>query len=523
MKRLLCILAFGFLFWSHGDRLSATAQEASATDESQALDAIARGSADLPEKVELLDEHLEKYPDSVGAHNLRGLYFIEMHRWGDAIQALERSIALSEYDRFAHYNLGIVYVMRRKWDKAEGVFYKMTKLFPDHAQALGGLGMVYLTQGKMDEGKELIDRALETRSGDDSIFANITAIYAHMSRFDEAEAVFEKWSSFRPNSPVLFEYQGHAYWHAEKYAEAEAAYFKALSGPVDRRRTPRLFRKLGDLYLTWGRYEDAMMHFRAAVESMTDSVGKVTKRHRAILAAKVARSKKSLAEKEELLRGIPAEFAANEHAALLIRLDHFIDKATERRDVEDLTALEQVARDFINRGPGHEGSRLNFVAYVFAEKEVLLDVAVDHARRSLELAEEAKTPEEICDSIPEGDPEERKRYYIAAVSDTLGWALFKQGNVVEAMEHLWRALELKPNEKTTRYHVGVTLEAQGHLEEALYFYLYSLEPASGKGKRRQDTLEDLYRRLHGSLDGLDAMIEGTRSQVVTPELLRPDR
>ena len=91
------------------------------------------------------------------------------------------------------------------------------------------------------------------------------------------------------------------------------------------------------------------------------------------------------------------------------------------------------------------------------------------------------------------------------------------------MEHLWRALELKPNEKTMRYHVGVVLEAQGHLEEASYFYLYSLDPASSKGTKRRAALEDLYRRLHGSLDGLDAMIEGTRSEAAAPELLRPNR
>ena len=88
----------------------------------------------------------------------------------------------------------------------------------------------------------------------------------------------------------------------------------------------------------------------------------------------------------------PRNSPRNEHAALLIRLDHFVHEATHdsKREVEDLTALEQAARDFIDRGPDYEGNRLNFVAYLFAEKEVLLDLAVDYARRSLELAEEAK-------------------------------------------------------------------------------------------------------------------------------------
>ncbi|HJU56672.1 MAG TPA: tetratricopeptide repeat protein, partial [Pyrinomonadaceae bacterium] len=95
------------------------------------------------------------------------------------------------------------------------------------------------------------------------------------------------------------------------------------------------------------------------------------------------------------------------------------------------------------------------------------------------------------------------------IEDLKGWALFNQNKGPEALVHLKRALSVLPEQsawwRTAQWHTGAVLEATGNREEALGAYLKAYNPAAPNPVQRA-IIEALYRRVRGSLEGLDEKI-----------------
>jgi tetratricopeptide (TPR) repeat protein len=113
------------------------------------------------------------------------------------------------------------------------------------------------------------------------------------------------------------------------------------------------------------------------------------------------------------------------------------------------------------------------------------------------------------------------------VEDVSGWALFNEDKLDEAVEHLKRAVAILPEgtpaARTSLWRLGVALERQDKKTEALSYYIKSFnagEPDPG----RRAVIEQLYRKVNGSLDGLEARIgPAPPVNVQTPAPSTPDK
>jgi tetratricopeptide (TPR) repeat protein len=71
------------------------------------------------------EQAIDKYSDAIknqasAANYLElGVAYYVAHRWQDAIQAFEQTIALDPKQAFAHYYLGILYASQGQRDKAD--------------------------------------------------------------------------------------------------------------------------------------------------------------------------------------------------------------------------------------------------------------------------------------------------------------------------------------------------------------------------------------------------------------------
>jgi tetratricopeptide (TPR) repeat protein len=95
------------------------------------------------------------------------------------------------------------------------------------------------------------------------------------------------------------------------------------------------------------------------------------------------------------------------------------------------------------------------------------------------------------------------------IEDLAGWSLFNQDKMSEALMHLRRALSVLPENsawwRAAQWHLGTTLAATGNQQQALAAYLKGYNPAQPDPVRRA-IIETLYRKVNGSLDGLDARL-----------------
>ncbi|HEU5130656.1 MAG TPA: carboxypeptidase-like regulatory domain-containing protein, partial [Pyrinomonadaceae bacterium] len=84
--------------------------------------------------------------------------------------------------------------------------------------------------------------------------------------------------------------------------------------------------------------------------------------------------------------------------------------------------------------------------------------------------------------------------------------LFNDEKYSEAAVHLKKATEMLPAEtpawRTALWHLGATLEQSGQKEQALEAYIKSYKGEPAPSAVRRSVIEQLYKRINGSLDGL---------------------
>ncbi len=100
------------------------------------------------------------------------------------------------------------------------------------------------------------------------------------------------------------------------------------------------------------------------------------------------------------------------------------------------------------------------------------------------------------------------------IEDVAGWALFNQDKLDEAADHLKRAVAILPDgtpaARSALWHLGATLERQDKKSEALSYYIKSYNSGEADPVRRL-VIEQLYRKVNGSLEGLEERIGAAAS------------
>ena len=95
------------------------------------------------------------------------------------------------------------------------------------------------------------------------------------------------------------------------------------------------------------------------------------------------------------------------------------------------------------------------------------------------------------------------------IEDTAGWTLFNLDKADEAVVRLRRAVSVLPENtpmwRASLWRLGAALEASGNQTEALAAYIKSFDRRDPDPVRRI-VIEALYRKVNGSLDGLDEKI-----------------
>jgi hypothetical protein len=112
------------------------------------------------------------------------------------------------------------------------------------------------------------------------------------------------------------------------------------------------------------------------------------------------------------------------------------------------------------------------------------------------------------------------------IEDISGWSLFQQDKLDDAVDHLRRAVNVLPAGtpalQNALWHLGAALERQDKKEEALGYYIKSYNAGSPDVVRRA-VIEQLYRKINGSLEGLEERIgAASQSAVNAPMTASPE-
>jgi tetratricopeptide (TPR) repeat protein len=486
-----------------------------------------------------------------------GEFFLAIEDANEANRLAELAVQLAPESAPAHQALGAARHIGLRLDDAESEYSRALALDPKSAAARVALADLKRAAGKHDQALALYREQLTSTPKSNSARAGVVLSLLELGKNDEAEqelshALMEKEQA--SNLPLLV---GTAYWFtahnnaarglelAQKavtlepryswahiaLARAQIAEKRPLAAERGLRfvrqlsRFPTLDYELASMLASVGLYDEAVQEL---AHSFTIRDGQIETRLAGRIGARAASFTElmGLERRAAIFQATPADTDANaKMLKALLALQTAIDQPATRED-----ELIAIAQEFTAGTDEMRTFRQIYVAGKFLRKGVALSTVVDlmdqamsgvETALSVPAATVAVQPEELADiraralaqggtpNIPDAPRTALSGILRARIEDYAGTALFNLDKPVDAAMRFRRAVSVSPEQtplwRTALWHLGSALEASGKSDQALLYYIKSYVTGTPDPARRA-VIETVYKKVNGTLDGLDDKI-----------------
>ncbi|HVS83961.1 MAG TPA: TPM domain-containing protein [Pyrinomonadaceae bacterium] len=487
-------------------------------------------------------------------------FYLAVEDAGEANRIAELATQAAPDSAAAHYALGAARHIALRLDDAEREYARALALDPKLAAAKGALADLKRSAGKSEEALALYRELLQTDPKNNSARAGLVLSLFEAGKKDEAEqelnsALLDKDQA--RNLPLLV---GAAYWflahnNAERgldlaqkavaieprYTWAQIARARAMVAnrqPMEAERSLRFVRQFGGfptldyelatVLASIGLYDEAVTELARSF-SLKD--GQIETKLAGRNAARAASFTELLAPERRaaIFQSAPADTDRNAKMMKgLLAFTAAIDLPEGRSPKED--DVLAAAQDFIAGDDGMRTYRQLYVAGKLLKKGIALQSVVElmdkattgvEAALSVPAATVAVQPEELSDiraralaqggtpDVPEAPRSALSGLLRGRIEDTAGVALFNLDQSGEAVARLRRAVSVLPQGtplwRSAMWHLGSALEANGKSDQALLYYIKSYVAGAPDAARRS-VIENVYKKVNGTLDGLDDKI-----------------
>jgi tetratricopeptide (TPR) repeat protein len=509
------------------------------------------------EAVRVLEKAVALAPDNHRAHNSLGTAYLINLRADDAENEFRRALDINPKDEFANLNLANLARANGNHEMAVRFYRKQLELRPEDNEAHAGIAISLLALGRDEEAEEAINQARRLAPADYRFLTQLAYYYTSRRKPALARPLVEQAVRIEPRYAWAYIAKADIDLLESKYGDALATLISARTHGTFATLTFELSKSL----MTLDGYDQALEVLGPAVTINQEGEFEMT-----LGGAVKARSRRLdlLLEKERkaalFLNEHPTTQMQYRLAEALVKIAHYTKVAktsrrpaprrqsrpapsrarreqSEQQDLRNatrprraqplpdssgvitaelsagadasLTGVDELMKainTFTTLDDGRQPFRMVWVSRKLTESGVALDAAEQLARRAIAMADTATEPENSMRDAPLLDRTGRRRVFLGRAHDALGWALFKKGDVQSAVEHLTLSINSylpSAERKQAMWHLAVAMQESGDEKRALDYYIASFDPSIPTATARRAQIEALYKKLKGSLAGLD--------------------
>lgn len=361
--------------------------------------------------------------------DLQGLAYREKMQWDKAIQSFQEAVQGEPGSMEYRYHLALAFSQSGDKHNAIAAFRSLLK---ESTRSSG-------TYSEPERNNRIV------------FLRNLTFLYSEIRNFRKALEVLEELSSFAPDSndptslteKVELLRNDHQSLKALETADQAIRKFPSHAPLATLRALA-----LADL----GKGQAAAEELARAVQAETYT-GPVAWRGLASVWMEIGRADRALDALEKGLNRTPDD------PSLLFQKGAALEKVQRQDDAEKIF-LQLLEKDPSN------AEAWNFVGYMLVDSGKALDRGLEYIRKALRF-----------------EPSN------AAFLDSLGWGLFRKGELHSAVENLQKAARALPDDPTIQHHLGDALSASGRPVEAREAYEKALSSGPTAEERRQIRLK----------------------------------
>lgn len=171
---------------------------------------------------------LEVIPDWPDVLNLLAILRVHRSHEDDAVELLQRAVAIDPDYAAAHNNLGNVFKLLGRLDEAEAAYRRVLELAPEHADAWNNLGLVYRIQDRPEDAEKALRRAIQANPELVDAHFNLGALFHSQSRPEEATESLQRVLALNANYRLAYNILGPLLYLLGRRDEAAEIYRRWL-------------------------------------------------------------------------------------------------------------------------------------------------------------------------------------------------------------------------------------------------------------------------------------------------------
>ena len=430
----------------------------------------------------------------------------EARDYSGAVAALRRALELAPKDTEIKRELAENLLLKGDYNEAARLYRELADANPREAQYPLRLSQIYRQQGDLKKAREAHERAKALDPGNLEVQYNevnlleaegqLASAIARLKEILNSTARVAYAPPERANRVMLLERLGLMYRANEQPNEAVEAFRQMAQ--LDADLGARAAAQIIETYRAAKQFAQAEQEAERAFKQYPND--RMLRLVRASLLADLGRGAEAVAEVKRLLDGSKdretylalAQICekTKDFAGMAAALDEAerLSQSDEEREVvffmrgamyERMKKYDQAEAEFrrvLKMNP-RNASALNYLGYMFADREVNLEEALELIQRAVEL-----------------EPNN------GAYLDSLGWVYYRLGRLDEAERYLRLALERVPRDPTVNDHLGDVLYRQGKIKEAIAQWQISLKEweAGSKAELEPDEVAKIQKKLEGA-------------------------
>lgn len=463
-------------------------------------------------------------PDLAAAHQILGAARHIGLRLDDAATEYARALELDPKSAAARRSLADLRRATGKAEEALALYREQLTIDPLDKPARAGVVLSLLDLGKKEEGEKELAAALQDDPRNMALLVGASYWHAAKGEPTRAQELATKAIEIEPRYTWAHIALARALIAQKRVLEAE----RIMRFARQYGNFPTLDYELASALAASGLYEEAATEL---ARSFTIKDGQIETRLAGRVPAQAASFVELLAPERRagIFQATAADTEANARMLKgLLALTSTLNAAEGRS--ADAAQLSSAQADFLAGEDAMLAFRQLYVASRLLARGVELKTVIElsegvtggvEAALDVPVATVAVMADELRDTraraiasggvlaVGEVPRNVLSNILRGRIEDLAGWALYNQDKASEAVTRLRRALSVLPENsawwRTAQWHLGASLEATGNQQEALAAYLKGYNQQAPNPVQRA-IIEALYRKINGSLDGLDARI-----------------
>lgn len=482
-------------------------------------------------------------------------FYLGTENAAEAKNLAESAIALDANLSAAYQTLGLANRLNFQLEDSAAAYAKALEIDANSVVSKRSLAEMKRALGKSAEAAALYRELVEKDANDTAANNGLILALFDADKKAEAEELLNKSLDANPNNlPLLV---GAAYWYAAHNQGEKAADFAQKALVIEPRYTwayialarglvaqnrpleaekplllarqygnfPTLNYELASVRMSAGFYQEAADELK---KSFTIKDGLIETK----LANRVPKQSANFIELIELERRAsifePVVADTAENAEKVKSLLNFAQTLSSAETTE--TQLNQAVDEFTKGDDKTKTHRQLYAADRLLQERKNLSKSLELTQNAIRGVDESLTvnnpsaavlADELIESrttaisrgelivVPEVPRQMLSQILRGRIEDTAGWTLYQQQKPQEAAVRLKRAVSILPEKssfwRTSMWHLGAALDADGKTKEALEAYIKSY--TSGQPNLiRRNVIEAAYRKVNGNLDGLNDKI-----------------